>query len=180
MAYEVDVINSLIIAIFVLAFGTNVNSRVKFLKQYNIPAAITGGLACSLIVAVIYWVWDSKITFDMTMRDNLLLAFFSTIGLSAKFSMMKEGGKALAIMAVLAAVFLFLQNGVGVCVAKLFGFDPFFGLLAGSISFSGGHGTSITWGQIAEQQGLEGAVEAGLACATMGLIMGGLIGGPAR
>ncbi len=178
MAYEVDVTNSLIIAIFVLAFGTKINGRVEFLRQYNIPAAVTGGLACSLIVAVLYWVWDSKITFDMTMRDNLLLAFFSTIGLSAKFRMMKEGGKALAIMAVLAAIFLFLQNGVGIVVAKLFGQDPFYGLLAGSISFSGGHGTSITWGQIAEQQGLEGAVEAGLACATMGLIMGGIIGGP--
>jgi glutamate:Na+ symporter, ESS family len=178
VAYEVDVTNSLIVAIFVLAFGTNVNDRVRFLKQYNIPAAVTGGLACSLAVAMIYWVWGSKIIFDMTMRDTLLLAFFSTIGLSAKLRMMKEGGRALAIMAVLAAAFLFLQNGVGIGVAKLFGYDPFYGLLAGSISFSGGHGTSITWGQIAEQKGLEGAVEAGLACATMGLVMGGLIGGP--
>lgn len=178
MEYVVNVTDSLIIAILVLGLGTFINSKVRLLSDYNIPAAVSGGIVVSFAVAVVFWVGDLKITFDMAMRDILLLVFFSTIGLSAKLSRLKEGGKALGIMACLAGLFLILQNLVGVAIARMFGANPFYGLLAGSISFSGGHGTSITWGQLAEQGGLPGAVELGLACATLGLIGGGLIGGP--
>jgi len=175
---EVDVTFSLIIAILVLGLGAQVNGQFASLQKYNIPSAVTGGLICSLIVAITSLICGKKIVFDMTQRDTLLLIFFSTIGLSAKLNKLKQGGPALAIMAVLASVFLIIQNTVGIGIAKLFDADPFYGLLGGSISFSGGHGTSITWGQIAEAKGLVGAQELGLACATMGLIAGGVIGGP--
>jgi ESS family glutamate:Na+ symporter len=178
MSVEVSTANSIVIAILVLAFGTNVNARIALLNRFNIPAAVTGGVVCSVVVAMIGLLADRQIVFDMSVRDSLLLVFFSTIGLSAKFSRLKEGGKALAVMSVLATVFLILQNGVGITIATLLGADPFYGLLAGSISFSGGHGTSITWGQIAEAKGLPGAQDLGLACATLGLIAGGLVGGP--
>jgi ESS family glutamate:Na+ symporter len=79
---------------------------------------------------------------------------------------------------VAAVVFLVLQDVVGVLVALSFGADPAYGLMAGSISFAGGHGTSITWGSVAQEQGLEGATVLGLACATIGLIAGGVVGGP--
>jgi ESS family glutamate:Na+ symporter len=103
--------------------------------------------------------FDWQITFDMSLRDTLLLVFFSTIGLSAKLSRLKQGGKALLIMSVLATAFLVVQNGVGIIIARLFGADPFYSLLAGSVSFSGGHGTSITWGQIAEAVGSKNSAE---------------------
>ena len=178
MSVEVSTANSIVIAILVLAFGTKVNARIALLNRFNIPAAVTGGVVCSVVVAMIGLLADRQIVFDMSIRDSLLLVFFSTIGLSAKFSRLKEGGKALAVMSVLATAFLILQNGVGITIATLLGADPFYGLLAGSISFSGGHGTSITWGQIAEAKGLPGAQDLGLACATLGLIAGGLVGGP--
>ena len=104
--------------------------------------------------------------------------FFSTVGLSAKFSTLKEGGKALAVLVAIAAVFLLLQNATGVGIAVLFGVHPGYGLLGGSVSFAGGHGTAIAWGAEAEAAGLVGAGEVGIAFATFGLIAGGLIGGP--
>ena len=178
MEYEINVVHSLIIAILVLSLGAELNKRLKFLTDYNIPAAVTGGLICSGLVALAEFLFGIKIRFDMTQRDTLLLVFFSTIGLSAKFSRLKEGGRALMWMALLASGFLIIQNTVGLVIAALFGADPFYGLIAGSISFSGGHGTTITWGQLAASKGLVAAPEIGLAFATIGLVAGGLVGGP--
>ena len=91
------------------------------------------GLICSGIVAAILWFTGIEVTFDMTIRDVLLLVFFSTIGLSAKFSTLKEGGKALAILVVIAAAFLLVQNSTGVGLALLFDVHPGYGLMAGSM-----------------------------------------------
>jgi ESS family glutamate:Na+ symporter len=174
----IDPVYGLVVAITVLWVGGLLTRKVSFLTKYNIPASVTGGILCSVIVAVFYFAWDTQIAFDLELRDTLLLAFFSTIGLSARLRLLLEGGKLLAILLVAAIVFLILQNIAGMLVAFFFGAHPGYGLIAGSISFAGGHGTSITWGQLAEEQGLEGATELGLACATVGLIAGGMIGGP--
>jgi ESS family glutamate:Na+ symporter len=114
----------------------------------------------------------------MQLRNLCLLVFFSTIGLSAKLSLLKAGGRALFIMLLAAAVFLVFQDLTGVLIVKLLGAHPAYGLFGGSISFAGGHGTAIAWGQTAEEAGLKNAAELGIACATFGLIAGGLLGGP--
>jgi ESS family glutamate:Na+ symporter len=88
------------------------------------------------------------------------------------------GGKALAILVVAAAVFLVLQNAIGVGAAILAGVRPGYGLMAGSVSLAGGHGTAAAWGQIGVEAGLSQAMEVGLIFATFGLIAGGIIGGP--
>jgi ESS family glutamate:Na+ symporter len=129
-------------------------------------------------VAIIYLATSRQIDFDLALRDELLLVFFGTIGLSAKFKSLMTGGKALAILVICSVGFLILQDVAGIGVAILFGGHPAYGLLAGSISFAGGHGSAISYGQLASDQGLSGAMELGLACATFGLIAGGVIGGP--
>lgn len=176
--YIIEPVYGLVIAIMVLWIGDLLTKHIPFLSKYNIPAPVTGGILISVLVAVIYAVWDVKLTFNLGLRDILLLAFFSTIGLSAKFRFLIKGGKLLFFLMIAAAVFLILQDIAGILVALLFGGHPAYGLMAGSISFAGGHGTSITWGQLAQGQGLEGATDLGLACATIGLIAGGMIGGP--
>jgi ESS family glutamate:Na+ symporter len=176
--YEVTGVDVLVLSIVVWFLGTWLTGRIGFLKKYSIPAAVTGGLICSIIVAIIYAAGGPEISFDMRIRDLCLLVFFSTIGLSAKFSLLKEGGKALAILLAVAAVFLVVQNLTGVLLVKAMGYHPAFGLFGGSVSFAGGHGTAIAWGEVANEAGLTGAAEIGLACATFGLIAGGLIGGP--
>ena len=168
----------IIASIVVLWLGDQLTRRIKLLEQYSIPIAVTGGMICSIGVALIAGFGGPKITFDMTIRDTLLMVFFSTIGISAKFERLKAGGKALVVLVVCAAVFLVVQNVTGVLLAKVFGVHPGYGLFAGSISLAGGHGTAIAWGQEAAAAGLEGAEVAGIAFATFGLVAGGIIGGP--
>jgi ESS family glutamate:Na+ symporter len=148
------------------------------LREFNIPEAVSGGLLCSMVVAIVFATTNRQISFDLTLRDTLLLVFFSTIGLSAKLRTLLSGGKALAILVVCAVGVLILQDIGGIAVASAFGAHPAYGLLAGSVAFAGGHGSAISYGQFAADQGLPGAVELGLACATFGLIAGGLVGGP--
>ena len=176
--YEMQPLHVLMLSILVLYLGFYLNRKIRFLSEFYIPPAVTGGLICSIIVAVIYGAADLEIAFDMQIRDLLLLVFFSTIGLTAKLRTLAAGGKALAILVVVAAVFLLFQNGTGVLLAMAFGAHPGYGLMGGSISFAGGHGTSIAWGAEAEAAGLEGAGAIGIAFATFGLIAGGLLGGP--
>ncbi len=176
--YEVQPIHVLMLSILVLYLGFYLNRKIRFLSEFYIPPAVTGGLLCSTIVAILYGVVDLEITFDMQIRDALLLVFFSTVGLTAKLRTLAAGGKALMILVIVAAVFLVVQNSTGVLLATAFGVHPGFGLMADSVSFAGGHGTSIAWGAEVEAAGLVGASTIGLAFATFGLIAGGLLGGP--
>ena len=174
----VTAVDTLIVSIIVLFVGNLLTRRIGFLQKYSIPQAVTGGLLVSLLVVVIASMGGLKIVFDMTLRDAFLLAFFSTIGLSAKLGRLKAGGKPLFILLLCAAGFLVIQNTTGVVLALLLGENPGYGLFAGSVSFAGGHGTAIAWGQEAEAAGLEGAGLIGIAFATFGLVAGGIVGGP--
>ena len=170
--------NIVIASVLVLALGKLINDKLSFLTRYNIPVAVTGGLLCSVLVTILFVGFNITINFDMELRNLLLLTFFSTIGLSAKFSALASGGKTLVILLGFAVLLLVMQDVVGIAVALLLDANPAYGLFAGSISFAGGHGTAIAWGEVAESAGLEGAGTLGLACATFGLVAGGLVGGP--
>ncbi|WP_404363239.1 sodium/glutamate symporter [Marinobacter sp.] len=167
------------IAIIALWIGFHINRSIGFLHKYNIPPAVSGGLLISALVAIIEATTDREIRFDLQLRDLLLITFFSTIGLSARVRQMLEGGKALAIMLGLAVALLLFQNLTGTLMALVAGESPLLGLIGGSISLAGGHGTAITWGQLFEEHfGLTNASSMGMTFATAGLISGGLIGGP--
>lgn len=175
----INTATTLAMAIVALWLGYQINRRIGFLNRYNIPPAVTGGLPISAMVALSEVLSGWQIRFDLELRDLLLIAFFSTIGLSAKLRQMLEGGKALAIMLGLAVLFLLFQNLTGVALALLAGESPLYGLIGGSISLAGGHGTAITWGQLFEEHfGLANASTLGMTFATVGLITGGLVGGP--
>jgi len=178
MSYQISNGDFIILAILVLYLGYFITRKISILERYNIPPAVSGGIICSIVVAYLHTQHQLYIEFDMRIRDLLLLVFFSTIGLSAKFSMLMEGGKALVILAVLAGAFLVVQDVTGILIAKSFGANPAYGLFAGSVSLAGGHGTAIAWGDTAVQAGLVAAKEVGIMFATLGLIVGGLIGGP--
>ena len=175
---SVDRIEMLAISIVVLFVGVFLNRKIRFLADNFIPAAVTGGLLFSVLVLIGRDVLDVSLDFDMQLRDLLLLVFFSTVGLSVRFETLKTGGRTLLLLVIAAGIFLFLQNSVSVGIALLLGADPVYGLMAGSISFAGGHGTAIAWGSEFEASGLENASSIGLAFATFGLVAGGLVGGP--
>ncbi len=141
--FQLSPIDALMLSIVVLFIGLYLNRKIRFLRDNYIPPAVTGGLICSGAVATIYLGAGVEIDFDMQIRDVLLLVFFSTIGLSAKLRTLVAGGRALAILVAIAAVFLILQDITGIGLALLFGAHPGYGLMAGSVSLAGGHGTAI-------------------------------------
>jgi len=170
---------TIVLAILVLFLGKLLTSRIAFLRNYNIPEPVTGGLIASIVFGLIYGIFDLQFEFALDVRNELLIVFFTTIGLSSRFSTLLKGGAQLGILLALAVVYLMFQNGTGVLVATLAGFDKLVGVIGGSVSLSGGHGTAIAWTPVfRDEYGIELAGEIGIACATFGLILGGLLGGP--
>jgi ESS family glutamate:Na+ symporter len=167
------------IGIIVLFIGKRVNDSVGFLREFSIPEPVTGGLLFSLLTALVYAFGDIAISFELGARDFLLVYFFTTIGINASLKDLITGGRPLIILLGITIVYMVLQNLLGISVAHLFDMSAAIGLLGGTISLIGGHGTAIAWApKISEQYGVANAMEVGLACATFGLILASLMGGP--
>lgn len=170
---------TLISAVIVLLLGRFLVNRIDFLKRYNIPEPVAGGLVAAVVSLLVHTLWGYSIVFSSELQTSFMLVFFASIGLSANFLKLKEGGTALVIFLICVASFIVVQNAVGMSLATLLGLDPLIGLIAGSITLTGGHGTAGAWGEILEtQHGIQGALALGMASATFGLIIGGVIGGP--
>ncbi|MFQ5974516.1 MAG: sodium/glutamate symporter, partial [Alphaproteobacteria bacterium] len=167
------------IAIVVLFVGKSLGYRIRFLRDFNIPEPVTGGLLFSMIFAVIYFAFKVEVAFELTARDVLLAYFFATIGINARLSDLLAGGRPLAILLTATIAYLFVQNITALSVAGLFGATGPEGLLAGSVALIGGHGTAIAWAPtFVEDYGITQAMEVGIASATFGLILASLMGGP--
>ncbi len=167
------------LGIIVLFAGKRLNDAIGFLREFSIPEPVTGGLLFSVIFAVIYFATDTSVNFDLAARDLLLIYFFTTIGINAHLKDLLAGGMPLIILLVITIGYMFIQNYTGISIAALFDLDAAVGMLGGSVSLIGGHGTAIAWSpRIAENYGISNAMEIGIACATFGLILASLMGGP--
>lgn len=170
---------TLILATLVLLLGKFLVSRIKFLSDFNIPEPVAGGLVAAVIVYSLNAFFEFSFTFEKALQTACMLMFFASIGLSADFSRLKAGGKPLLIFLFVVSAFIILQNLVGVGLALAMGIEPLTGLVAGSVSLTGGHGTAGAWGGTFEEKyAFAGATTLGIACATYGLVAGGVIGGP--
>lgn len=179
MEYILDSRQTIIMAILVLFLGKFLNQKFTFLREYNIPEPVTGGVLTAFLMAVAFLVFDSYLVFNLDYRETFIIIFFTSIGLSSRLTTLMTGGRPLLILLALAGVFLLVQNITGLVVTSVTGLNPLIGLLGGSISLSGGHGTTIAWAPtFIGQYGISNAMELGLACATFGLILGGVLGGP--
>lgn len=165
--------------IIVLFVGKRLNEKVAFLREFSIPKPVTGGLFFSILFATVYAVTGVAVEFDLAARDFLLLYFFTTIGINSSVKDLLTGGKPLVILLVITILYMVVQNLTGLSVAALFDLPAAVGLLGGTVSLIGGHGTAIAWApRIAEDYGVSNAMEVGIACATFGLILASLTGGP--
>lgn len=176
---HVDSFLAVTLGIVVLFVGKRLNQVVPLLREFSIPEPVTGGLLFSVLFALVYFLTGVGVEFDLAARDFLLVYFFTTIGINASFRDLLDGGKPLAILLAITVVYMFLQNLTGITVASLFGQPEGVGLLGGTVSLIGGHGTAIAWSpRFAEDYGIANASEIGIASATFGLILASLMGGP--
>ncbi|PHM30993.1 sodium/glutamate symporter [Xenorhabdus innexi] len=174
-----DASYTLLVACLALLIGMFVVKNTPFLQKNHIPEAVVGGFIVAITLLIVDKTTGYTFTFDTSLQNLLMVSFFSSIGLNSDFSRLIKGGKPLVLLAIAVAILIAIQNIVGISLAMLLGESPFIGLIAGSITLSGGHGNAGAWGPIlAEKFGVAGAVELAMACATMGLVLGGLIGGP--
>ena len=178
ISIHMDIALTLAVAAIMLGLGEYIKNRITILACYFIPTPVIGGLVFSLIALIGHTNHQFTLEVDDTMRDYLLLVFFTTIGFSASFKQLKSSGAAVALFLLCAIMLLVIQNIVGVMLAKGLGIAPLIGLAAGSISLTGGHGTSAAFGPLLEQAGAAGALPAAIAAATYGLVAGCMIGGP--
>ncbi len=179
MAMSLSPLHSLLAAVLVLLAGTWVNRKVGLLSRYNIPAPITGGLLFAALASAVWAARDFQLTIDQTLKPTLLLMFFAGVGMCADLRMLARGGRALAIFLVILFPFILLQNAVGLVVAKGLDLHPIFGLVGGSITLVGGHGTGAAYAErFAEVNNLQAVMELSMTVATIGLVVGGLVGGP--
>jgi len=166
-------------AAVVLFLGYAVRRRVAVLDRFNIPAPVVGGFIFAAVALVLRQMGILALDFDTTLQAPFMIAFFTTIGLGASLALLKKGGPQVVIFWLLASTLCILQNGVGVALASALGVDPLIGLISGSITMTGGHGTGAAFGKLMEEQyQITGAVTVAMAAATFGLVSGGLIGGP--
>ena len=175
---QLDFYGTLVAASLVLLLGRGLVTRIGFLRAYNIPEPVAGGLVVALALLALRS-FDVEVRFDTSLQTPLMLAFFATIGLSADFASLKKGGRVVGVFLLAVIGLLVVQNAMGIGLATALGLDPLMGLLTGSITLAGGHGTGAAWGAtFSEKYGLASASELAMASATFGLVLGGLIGGP--
>ncbi|EDQ01390.1 sodium/glutamate symporter [Shewanella benthica] len=175
--YSIGELESFLVAILVLFIGHSVNRHVAFFRKYNIPEPIVGGLIVAAIITVLHFN-NISLEFTLSMQNTLMLMFFSTVGLAASYKLLLKGGSKVFIFLGIASLYIVIQNAVGVSMATALGLEPLMGLIAGSITLSGGHGTGAAWAQtFSEDYGIN-TLEFAMAAATFGLVMGGIIGGP--
>ena len=175
---ELNMIQTAGIGAFALLIGMVLTRKIAFLQRFCIPSPVSGGILVSLLGLALYGWCHIELSFDTTLRDVFMLAFFTSVGYQSDMKVLKQGGKTLLIMLLLLVLIIALQNLMPLGITRLLGVDPLIGIAAGSVSMTGGHGTAGGFAEVLEKMGLEGAGTIGMAAATFGLIAGSMIGGP--
>jgi ESS family glutamate:Na+ symporter len=176
---ELNLLATLALATALFFIGQFIVQRSAFLQRYSIPVPVVGGVLFALLLAIAGLVADVQFKMDDSPRDPLLLAFFATLGLGADVRSLMRGGWKLVILIGLFVAVMIMQGVIGLAMASALDLHPLVGLIGGSISLIGGHGTAAAYAtSFAETRNLQGALELGMAAATAGLILGSLLAGP--
>jgi len=176
---ELDLIHTILVSMVVLFAGRALVTKVGILQRFSIPAPVVGGGLVAILLAFGDGLAGLKLSFNLALKDTLLLMFFTTVGLAADARMLAKGGVKLVVFLAISAVLIVAQNAVGLGIAFALDLHPVVGLLAGSVTLVGGHGTGAAYaGRLGETMNLQGAMELAMACATAGLVIGAILGGP--
>ena len=178
VSIELDMIQTAGVGALALIVGMILTRKVAFLQKFCVPSPVSGGIIFSFLTLALYGWCDIEVSFDGTLKDVFMLAFFTSVGFQSDLKVIKQGGRLLVIMLTLLVVIIALQNLMPMGITRLMGVDPLIGMVAGSISMTGGHCTAGGFASVLEGMGLHGAGTVGMAAATFGLIAGSMIGGP--
>ena len=169
---------TLALAALLLIMGYSINKRVTILNKYCIPAPVVGGFLFMFLTWLGHISSTFKFNFENIFQSTFMLAFFTTVGLGASFSLLKKGGKLLIIYWLTCGIISIFQNIIGITITKITGLEAPYALLSSAISMIGGHGAALAYGDTFAKMGYESAPLVGAAAATFGLITAVLIGGP--
>ena len=176
---QINLLYTLLATLLVFFSGQWLVNRFAVLQRFSLPPPVVGGCLIALLLALLDGFGGLRVSFDMSMKDTLLIAFFTTVGLAADARMLVKGGKTLVIFLAISSIFIVLQNVVGLLAAWAMDLHPAYGLFGGSVTLTGGHGTGAAYAtRLGESMNLQGAMELTMAFATAGLVVGALMGGP--
>ncbi|WP_130891267.1 MULTISPECIES: sodium/glutamate symporter [Fusobacterium] len=178
MVIDLNLFLTTALAVIVLLVGDYVKKRVEILRKFCIPIPVIGGLIFTILVSIGYSTQLFTFKLNFALSDVFMLAFYSSIGFTASYKLLKKGGPKVIKFLIVSIIVVILQNFLGVYLAKLLGLSPLVGLATASIPMTGGHGTSAAFAPVLEEAGLQNALTITLAAATFGLVAGSLIGGP--
>ena len=178
MKIELDMYQTLAVAVLVLMLGKFLRERVQVLERFCIPAPVIGGVLFAIFTCVCYVTGVAEFAFDDILKEVCMVFFFTSVGFQANLKVLKSGGKSLIVFLFLVIMLIVMQNFSAIGLANLIGLDSLTGMTTGSIPMVGGHGTAGAFGPVLEDFGVQGATTVCTAAATFGLIAGSLMGGP--
>ncbi|MGH4117242.1 sodium/glutamate symporter [Clostridium sp.] len=178
MILKLDMVQAAALAVVVLFIGQLIKRKLAVLDKYCIPAPVIGGILFAIMTLILKQTNVLVFEMDVTLQKFFMTAFFTTIGFTASFTLLKKGGKQVFIFLGICVLLVICQDITGVVFAKIFGLNPLIGLSTGSVPMVGGHGTAGAFGPVFEKAGAVGANTVAMASATFGLIMGSMLGGP--
>ena len=175
---DLNIVSTLILAIVLCLFGNFIKNKFSIFNKVCIPTSVIGGLFFSLLIFILRKFGVLEITMDTSLMPYFLSIFFISVGFCINIFSAKGGGKLLFLYWLLCAFLGLFQNLIAVFSSKLLHIKPLLGFMCGSVSMEGGHGYALAFGKTIESIGIENACAIGIAAATLGLITGGLLGGP--
>lgn len=178
MVLELNMVQTIALAVILLLLGEYLVKKIKFLSKYCIPAPVVGGLLFSILALILRQNNIIEFTMDDTLQTLAMTMFFTSVGFSASFKLLKKGGIKVPLFLFVAVALVVLQNLLGIGIATLFNENPLLGIATGSVPMTGGHGTAMAFGPDLETAGFAGASTVAAAAATFGLVAGSMIGGP--
>ena len=175
---KLDLMQSFSVALLVYYLGVLLKKVIPILNKFCIPAPVAGGVVFALLHLVVRETMHFSLGIDTTFQTPFMLVFFTTIGMTASIQLIKKGGLGVIIFLIVATVLCVIQDAVGMGIAKALGQNPLLGLICGSVTMTGGHGTGAAFAPTFTEMGLKGANTFAAAAATFGLVAGSLMGGP--
>jgi ESS family glutamate:Na+ symporter len=174
-----DILQAAALGAIMYYFGIWIRSKVPVLVRLSIPAPVLGGLPVAVIAAILQANGIVRFVFDGALQQVFMICFFCTVGMNASYKLVLKGGLMVLAFWGVSTLVAVIQNAAGIPIATAFGLNPLMGIISGSIPLIGGLGTAGAFGALFEDEyGIQGALSAGIACATFGMVAGSLVGGP--